>query len=265
MSAATVEGAGVELAYDERGSGEPVVLVHGTACTRAIWDEVREELGDDFRSIAYDRRAYGESGAPEGFTAAPVAEHGDDLIALLGALDLAPALLCGHSFGAMTCLDVLLREPELVRAAVLVEPPILWLASTGNEATSKLRDKIEKGARAEGPSGAVAAFLSGVGGPRVFEVMGRERWTVGVSNPRAVASDLAVVAGWSVAPRELRAIDTRVILVAGTRTQRAHREPSEVLAGMIPAAELRDCDSGHFVPNEAPDAVADAIRAIAQP
>jgi pimeloyl-ACP methyl ester carboxylesterase len=265
VSAATVEGAGVELAYDERGSGEPVVLVHGTASTRTIWDEVRAELGDDFRTIAYDRRAYGESGAPEGFTAAPVPEHGDDLIQLLRRLDLAPALLCGHSFGAMTCLDVILREPGLVRAAVLVEPPMLWLGSTGTEATSQLRAALEEGVAERGSAGAIAAFSRVVCGPQALDVVGRERALASLRDARAFASDLNVVNQWAVAPRALRAIGTRVIMVAGTRTPRAYREPSEALARMIPGAELREADSGHLVPNEAPDVVAGAIRAIAQP
>ena len=265
MSTATVEGAGVELAYDERGGGDPVVLVHGTASTRTIWEEVREELGDEFRTIAYDRRAYGESGAPEGFTAATVPEHGDDLIALLRRLDLAPALLCGHSFGAMTCLDVIVREPELVRAAVLVEPPMLWLASNGTEATSHLRAELEKGVAERGSAGAIAAFSRVVCGPQALDVVGHERAVAALRDSRAFASDLNVVNEWAVAPRALRSIGTRVIMVAGTRSPQAYREPCEALARMIPGAELRVADSGHLVPNEAPDAVADAIRAIAQP
>ena len=261
--AATVEGAGVELAYDERGSGEPVVLVHGTASTRTIWDELRDALGDEFRTIAYDRRAYGDSGAPEGFTACTVYEHGDDLIALLRGLDVAPALLCGHSFGAMTCLDVLIREPELVRAAVLIEPPMLWLASNGTEATSELRDAMEKGAAARGSEGAIAAFTRTVCGEQALYVVGRARAVAALSHPRAFAADVGAINEWPVAPRELRGIGTRVILISGTRTPQPYSEPSHTLARMIPGAELREADSGHLVPNEAPDVVADAIRAIA--
>ena len=265
MSSATVEGAGVELAYDERGSGEPVVLVHGTASTRSIWDEVRDELGDEMRTIAYDRRAYGESGAPEGFTASTVPEHGDDLIALLRGLDLAPGLLCGHSFGAMTCLDVIVREPELVRAAVLIEPPMLWLGSRGPEATSELRDAIEKGAAERGSDGAIAAFTRTVCGEQALYVVGRARAVAALRYPRAFAADVGAINEWPIAPRALRSIGTRVILVSGTRTPEAYRAPAEALARMIPGAELRRAESGHLVPNEAPAVVADAIRAIAQP
>ncbi|MEA2474849.1 MAG: hypothetical protein QOE06_2764 [Thermoleophilaceae bacterium] len=265
MSAGTVEGAGVELAYDERGEGRPLVLVHGTASTKAIWDEVLEALGEGFRTIRYDRRGYGASGAPEGYTSTTVEEHGDDLIALLRRLDAAPALLCGHSFGAMTCLDVIVREPQLVSAAVLAEPPMLWLASGGAEAMSGLRAAIEEGAAAHGSDGAIAAFTREVCGPQALEVVGRERAMSALQYPRAFAADVAAAANWSVPPRRLREIGTPITLLAGTRTPQAFREPSEVLAEMIPGAELREAGSGHLVPNEAPEAMAEAIRSLAAP
>ena len=47
------------------GSGQAVLLIHGTASTRAVWDETLASLGPDLRAIRYDRRGYGQSGAPE--------------------------------------------------------------------------------------------------------------------------------------------------------------------------------------------------------
>lgn len=265
MSAAKVEGAGVELAYDERGAGEPVVLVHGAASMRSIWDEVRDALGDGFRTIAYDRRGYGESGEPEDYRRTTVFEHGDDLIALLRGLDLAPAVLCGHSFGAMTCLDAVMREPGLVRGAVLIEPPMLWLAAGGAEAMSALHGAIEEGAAEHGSAGAIGAFVREVCGDHALESVGRERATAALAHPRGFGADMGAVGDWSVPPREIRAIETPVVMVAGTRTPQAYREPATVLARMIPGAELREADSGHLVPNEAPGVVAQAVRQLAQP
>ena len=263
MTASAIEGAGIELAYEEAGPGEPLVLVHGTASMRSIWDEVVQLTSDSFRTIRYDRRGYGDSAAPEDYVRTTVQEHGDDLIAVLRGLDAAPALLCGHSFGAMACLDVIVREPDLVRAAVLVEPPMLWLGERGSEATSQLRAEIEKGAAEHGPAGAMGAFVRILCGPQSLDIVGRERSTAALRYPRAFAADLGAVSSWSASPRELRAIDKPVILVAGERTPQPYREPTEVLARMIPGAELRETDSGHLVPNEQPGVVADAIRSLA--
>ena len=264
MSATTVEGAGVELAYDERGDGRPVVLVHGTAATRAIWDEVWDELaGDGLRLIRYDRRGYGESGAPEGYTSTTVEEHGDDLIALLRALDATPALLVGHSFGAIACLDALVREPELAIGAVLAEPPMLWLASAGAEAYSEMREAMEEAAAERGVAGAITAFTREVCGPDAFDVVGMPRAMSALDSPRAFAADIGAASGWSVPPRQLRGLQKPVVMFAGRRTPQAWREPAEVLAEMIPGAELREVESAHLIPNAAPEAMADAIRALA--
>ena len=263
MTPATVEGAGVELAYEESGEGPPLVLVHGTASSRSIWDELVPLVSGSFRTIRYDRRGYGESGEPEGYTGTSVEEHGDDLRALLRGLDAAPALLCGHSFGAMTCLDVLVREPSLARAAVLLEPPMLWVAPSGAETMSALRSAIDDGAAEHGSSGAIAAFTREVCGPQALDIVGQARSVTALRNPRAFAADLGAVGNWSVPPRSLRELTTPIVLVAGTRTPAGWREPAEVLARMIPSAELRESDSGHLVPNEDPELVADSIHALA--
>src|SRR3954470_2190950 len=118
----TIEGAGVELAYDEAGTGASVVLVHDMAADRTCWS-----LGTGprppARAIAYDRRGYGGSGAPEPYVATTVEEQAEDLAAVIRTLDAAPALLIGDGFGALVVLDVLKRHPALAREAVLSNPP----------------------------------------------------------------------------------------------------------------------------------------------
>ena len=260
---ATVEAAGVELAYDERGSGQGVVLVHGLACPRSLWRETVEALGEDVRTIAYDRRGYGDSGEPEGYARTSVEEHADDLAAVLRGLDAAPAILCALSFASMACLEVMVREPELVRGAVLVEPPLLWLTEGGAEVVSAMRKAVEEGAAAGGSDGAIDSFAVHVCGPQALDLIGRERIAAAHRSPRAFAADLA--ASWSLPPRELRGIEAPVTLVHGKRSEPAWRETCEELARMLPRAEVVEADSGHLVPIEAPELLAEAIRRQAQP
>lgn len=263
MTTATVEGAGVELAFDERGTGPAVVLVHGVGCPRPLWNETVEALGDELRTIAYDRRGYGDSGAPEGYERTTVEEHADDLVALLRGLDAAPAVLCALSFASMACLEVTVREPDLVRGAVLIEPPLLWLVEGGAEVMSGMRKAVEEGAEAGGSDGAIDAFALHVCGSQALDLLGRERTAAAHASPRAFAADLA--ASWSLPPRRLREIEAPVTLVYGARSEAAWREACEALAGMLPRAELVEAEGGHLVPIEAPELLADAIRRLAQP
>ncbi|MFL5886047.1 MAG: alpha/beta fold hydrolase [Thermoleophilaceae bacterium] len=242
----TVEAAGVELAVDDRGEGAPaVVLVHGIASDRSVWTELAVEA----RRIAYDRRAYGDSGAPEPYGGTTVGEQADDLAQLIRAMDAAPAVLCGHDFGAEICLDVLVRFPELVRGAVLIEPPMLWLSAEGSEALSKLRAEIEQGDAVEAYLGEDASLL----GPERVEAAHRAL--------RGFAADLGAIASLSVGRRELRAVEQRAIVIAGADP--LYGEVASKLAGLLPRGELLRLDTGHFPQIEQPDAVAAAITRIA--
>jgi pimeloyl-ACP methyl ester carboxylesterase len=259
--AVTVEAGGVALAYDDSGDGPPVVLVHGTATARTVWRETIAALGGaGARTIAYDRRAYGESGAPEPYGGTTVGEQADDLAELIQALHAAPATVCGHELGALACLDLIVRHPRLVDRAVLIEPPMLWLVAAGTDAVAGLRESVASGARDEGAAGAVRAYLEAVGGPEVARLLGPERMDAALAAPRAFAADLAAAASWTGGRKELRAIDTQATLVSGTHSAPVRREATEALAGMIPGARLEALDSGHFAHIEQPSAVAATIR-----
>jgi pimeloyl-ACP methyl ester carboxylesterase len=258
-TARVVEAGGVALAYDERGEGPAVVLVHGTATDRAVWRELRDELGDELRTIAYDRRAYGDSGAPEPYGGTTAGEQADDLAELIEALDAAPALLCGHELGAIACLDLLDRHPDLAGGAVLIEPPMLWLSAAGTDAVGELREAVATAARERGPGAAVQAFLEAAG-PDAPALLGEDRTSAARDNPRAFAADLAAAASWPAGRRELRAIEAPVTLVAGTRSEPARREATQVLADLLPNARLVELDCGHFAHLERPGELADALR-----
>jgi pimeloyl-ACP methyl ester carboxylesterase len=258
MTSATVEGAGVALAFEERGEGEPTVFVHGIATDRTVWGETLDALGDGVRGIAYDRRAYGESGAPEPYGGTTVGEQADDLAALIRSLDVAPATLCGHGFGALICLDVMMRHPDLAGGGVLIEPPMLWLSAGGSEAMSELREAVEKGAREAGGPGAVDAYLGDA-----QAALGRERAGAARVALRGFAADLGAVASWAAGRRELRGIEQPAILIAGTRSPPVIRDVARAIADLLPRSELVELDAGHFAQLEQPAAVAEAIRRIA--
>jgi acetyltransferase/esterase len=261
VSAATVEAGGVELAFDERGSGEPVVFVHGTATARTVWRETIDALGDRARTIAYDRRAYGDSGAPEPYGGTTVGEQADDLAELIEALDAAPAILCGHEIGAIVCLDLLLRHAALARAAVLIEPSMLWLARSGTDAVATMREVVRKAAIDSGPAGAVDAYLEAVDGHAALSLLGEDRLAEARTTPRAFAADVGAAASLSAGRRELATIEAPVTVIVGERTAPVRREAAQTLVRMLPNAALIEVPAGHYAHVEAPADVAAAIAA----
>ena len=108
---------GADIAYDEAGSGHPLLLVHAGIANRHMWDPVWDALASRFRVIRPDLRGFGESiAAVEPFT------NWHDLARLLRALDAVPAHVIGVSSGAGASLDLALAEPYKVDRLVLVSP-----------------------------------------------------------------------------------------------------------------------------------------------
>jgi pimeloyl-ACP methyl ester carboxylesterase len=115
---------GIELYCREAGSGEPLVLIHGTGFNADVWDKVFDLLAHDYRTIAYDRRGYQRSKGKPAPAATYGADQGDDMVALIRALDAGPATILGWSSGAIYALHATLKHPDCVKRLILFEPPL---------------------------------------------------------------------------------------------------------------------------------------------
>jgi valacyclovir hydrolase len=104
------------LHYEEAGSGEPLLLLHGGGGTALL--HFRREialLGEQYHVIAPDLRGYGASSPPRLFEGDFYAQDAADVAALITALDLAPAHVCGWSDGGIAGLIAAADHLELVR------------------------------------------------------------------------------------------------------------------------------------------------------
>jgi pimeloyl-ACP methyl ester carboxylesterase len=119
-------GHGITLHYLEAGSGTPVVFVHGSIGDDAYWTDQVIAFGRQYRAIAYSRRYNfpNTNPASPGYSAVVDAQ---DLAAFIKKMHLGKVYLIGHSYGALTALFLATEHPELIRAAVLAEPPAVSL------------------------------------------------------------------------------------------------------------------------------------------
>ena len=116
---------GVELYYEVSGSGEPLVLVHGSWGDHHNWDPVVVPLAESFRVVTYDRR--GHSASERSAKQGSVFEDADDLAALSDHLELGPAHIAGNSFGAVIVLRAATRRPDIFQSLIAHEPPLFPL------------------------------------------------------------------------------------------------------------------------------------------
>ena len=94
---------GASLAYDDAGSGRPLVLIHGVSMSRRFFERNVPALAEHHRVINVDLRGHGESPASEG--GHTVAQYARDIHHMLGALGLDGAVLVGWSMGTMVAWD----------------------------------------------------------------------------------------------------------------------------------------------------------------
>jgi pimeloyl-ACP methyl ester carboxylesterase len=233
----TTEGAGVLLSYAERNPGATatVLLIHDIASDAAALAATADAIArGGARVIAYDRRGYGHSEAPEPYGGTTVAEQSRDAVALLRGLDAAPAVVAGDGWGGLVALELAVQEPGLVRAVVARDAPALAFVAEATEELSQQRAMLEQALAAGGPAAAVRAWLGDRGDADPGR---RERAT---QAHRAFFADYAGLASWAVTRAQLRAVAVGVTLVCGPDTPPAVAAAAEALLRCCPTAVRRD-------------------------
>lgn len=109
---------GIELYYEERGTGEPLILIMGLGADGALWEEHVQAYAQHFRCIVPDNRGAGRSAKPEGpYTTALMAA---DLLGLMDAVGITRAHVSGISMGGCIAQELALQAPGRVRSLTLI-------------------------------------------------------------------------------------------------------------------------------------------------
>lgn len=165
----TIQANGTELYYERRGDGPPILLIQGATGDAGTFTRVAELLAGEYTVVTYDRRGNSRSPRPAGWTTTSMDEQADDAAALLRSLDLAPAAVFGTSGGAVILLNLLLRHPDVVRGALVHEPPIIPVVPGGAELGAHFQAMTEEALATGGPRGAMEFFLRAEAGAANFE------------------------------------------------------------------------------------------------
>jgi pimeloyl-ACP methyl ester carboxylesterase len=239
--ASRVEVAGVEIRCWSRGTGPAVLLIHESAASAEIWRPLAEALGDEVTAIAFDRRGWGGSDAPEVYLRTTIEEQALDAAAVLEEHGAEAALVCGAGIGAVIALELLLGRRELVRGAVLIEPPLLALVPEATEGISADRKAIEEAFREGGPPAALDLYLRG-GLP--FLGPGAERIPASAAagareRPLRLFAELATVPAWSIPAAALAEVTAPSTVVVTASTPPPVRKAGEQLAGRLAGSALK--------------------------
>lgn len=116
MSTATLSD--VQVHYDDQGDGPALVFIHGAWSDAESWRPQVERFSEDHRTITYDLRGHGKTGASDQRSYS-LSLFVDDLEALLDEAGIDRAVICGLSLGSMIAQSYLARHPERVEGIVL--------------------------------------------------------------------------------------------------------------------------------------------------
>lgn len=127
---------GVRIHYQEKGTGTPLVLIHGFTSSVFSWKDVFEPLSKNFRVIALDLKGFGFSGKPDGdYTRraqATIVAH------FLDRLKIEKAWLCGNSMGGDVSLNLAVHNSQRVAGLILIDSGGVKVEGSGSLAPSYL-------------------------------------------------------------------------------------------------------------------------------
>jgi pimeloyl-ACP methyl ester carboxylesterase len=251
---------GVELEYEVRGAGEPVLLIDMLIADCFV-PLVREPaLADRYQLIRYHKRGWvGSTHTPSPVS---IAEHAADAAALLEYLGVRRAHIAGHSTGASIGAQLALDHPEKVHTLTLLEPTLVSLPLGGAflEAAGPVFEAYGSGDH----SGAFAMFVAAASGLdwEVCRALLEERIPGVVAQSIKDADtffgvELPAVAAWTLGAEQAASIRRPVLSVIGAQTQPLWVEIAEFLRSSLPRVEECTIDGvGHLLQIQRPEPVA---------
>ena len=239
----------VDLAVEVRGDGVPVLFVHGFPFDRTMWRHQLAAL-TRWKRIAPDLRGAGAStpaAAQDGYS---IARYADDLVAILDALGVREAVVCGLSLGGYVVFELVRRHADRVKAVLLVDTKPDADAPDAKRERDKLAALVER----EGPDPLVSRLLPTLLGqhtqPEVAEQV-REmarRWSV----PGLVGA-LRALRDRPDSTATLRQIRVPALVLVGSEDQIAPPAGAQEMAARIPNAQFQVVPAaGHLAPLEQP-------------
>jgi non-heme chloroperoxidase len=145
VTVGTENSTDIELYYEDHGSGQPVVLIHGYPLDSSSWEKQTAVLLDaGKRVITYDRRGFGKSDRPT--SGHDYDTYAADLSALVSVLDLQDAVLVGFSMGSGEVASYISRYgTHRVAKAVLIGPLQPFMLKTDDNPSGALTQEAVDG------------------------------------------------------------------------------------------------------------------------
>jgi 3-oxoadipate enol-lactonase len=243
---------GLELAYDEAGSGTPLLLVHGWPLDRTMWAGQLGGLGTQARVLAPDLRGFGGSSVRPPYT---IDQYADDLVAFLDALGLARAVVCGLSMGGYIAFSMLRRHRDRVRALILADTRATADTDEARESRRKQIVLIQQGGMSALAERQLQPMIGRTTLERQPELVESVRHLMASVPPEGAIGALRAMAERPDSTPMLGSIDVPTLVVGGAEDGITPPSVLRAMAGEIPRSRVEIVEqAGHVSPLERPAA-----------
>jgi pimeloyl-ACP methyl ester carboxylesterase len=244
-----------------------VVLAHCWTGGRSVWSLVARRLvAAGHPVVLYDQRGHGASTL--GNDAYSVERLGDDVAAVVAAVDARDAVLAGHSMGGMSVMSFACRHPDLVsdriRGLALVATACHGLGRRAIERASMSIVREDRANRLLAHPRTGRALVRPVFGKPAHRAHVEETRALFVATPWAVREAAATAMQAMDLRAGLATVDAPAVVVLGRRDRLIANQLTRAVVNAIPgAAAVELAGAGHMLPFERPDEVTAAIAALA--
>jgi 3-oxoadipate enol-lactonase len=251
---------GVQLEYQVRGAGEPLLLIHGGMIADSF-EPIADALAASYQFITYRRRGYHGTPVHGDCTMSKVAA---DAIALLDHLGIAAAHVGGHSYGGCTALQLAIDAPTRVHTLPLLEACVMCVpaAADFSSGAATIVEMLESG---DG-EGALVALLAAVGGPdpvsRLNRTLPAGWFGQACADLSAVtfAADIPSLGAWQFGREQAAEITQPALTFLGSESAAWYVESHDAFNQWLPNAEPFVLEGAtHMLHWEDPEGVATGL------
>lgn len=242
------EHAGCQLHYEDRGQGQPVLLVHGLGSSIQDWEYQIPHLLQTHRVLAIDLRGHGRSGKPrERYS---IRQFADDVVALIEHLGLQQVHLVGISMGGMVGFQLGVDHPHLLRSLTIVNSaPEVKAKSAADWWMLAKRWTLSRVLGLDTIGRGLARLLFPYPEQAELRAKVEQRWPQ--NDKRAYLASLDAIIGWGVRER-LNAITCPTLVISGDRDYTPVSLKEAYVAEMSNARLLVIERSRHATPMDQP-------------
>jgi pimeloyl-ACP methyl ester carboxylesterase len=235
-------------------AGNVVLLIHAFPLAASMWEAQFKALPSGWRLIAPDLRGFGGSTMDQEPEPPSIDDYADDVIALLGELDVPQAAIGGCSMGGYVTFAVLRKSPQLARAVLLVDTRAGADTPEGRANRRAMLAVVDR----EGAAGVVREMLPKLLGKTTHQersdVESNVRRLIKQQAPAAIRGAVLRMMERPESYETLEAVKVPVLIVVGEEDTLTPPADSQKMADLLAQAELAViARAGHLASLEQPD------------